>query len=220
MLENVLDTTEHCRYSLMCRHVCPVGNLTRMETLTPHGWAQLIALERRGLSSWNDETVDALYKCADCGSCRSHCVSSQPLPAAIAAARTQLVDQRLAPDIVYEIADRLRDSENPFERKAPKESSGTGTAALFAGDEVWHLRPAALEAAVKLLHATGIRPVVIGQGRNSGLLASSLGLSSIARNLALATLEELAASGARRLFVLSPGDYFTIGQMYAERSGN
>ena len=61
MIENAIDVTERCRHCLMCRHVCPVGNITRMETLTPHGWAQLVALERRGLSTWNKETVDALY---------------------------------------------------------------------------------------------------------------------------------------------------------------
>ena len=87
MLDNAIEVTELCRHSLMCRHVCPVGNLTRMETLTPHGWAQLVALERRGLSTWNAETVDALYKCADCGNCSAHCVYHNPLPEGIAAAR-------------------------------------------------------------------------------------------------------------------------------------
>src|SRR5690606_13132360 len=98
---NPIDATELCRHCLMCRHVCPVGNITRMETLTPHGWAQLVALERRGLSTWNPETVDALYKCADCGSCRAHSVYSTPLPEAIAAARASLVEQGLAPTLVY-----------------------------------------------------------------------------------------------------------------------
>lgn len=215
----ILDVTEHCRYSLMCRHVCPVGNLTRLETLTPHGWAQLIALERRGLSSWNKETIEALYKCADCGNCRSHCVSSQPLPEAIVAARAALVDQGNTLAEVEEVAERLGQWENPYKRTRPEPSTGEGAVALFAGDESWHLRRSTLDAALKLLKAVDVEPIVVGKGRSSGLLASSLGLVSLARSLAENTLDELKATRARRCFVLSPGDYFCMGQAYGERLG-
>ena len=219
MLDNVIDVTELCRHSLMCRHVCPVGNLTRMETLTPHGWAQLIALERRGLSSWNAETVDALYKCADCGNCRSHCVYGNPLPEGIAAARAQVVEQGLAPAIVYEMGEILEKWENPFVPQRPEKAAGKGEVALFVGDEAHFLKPALVAAALELLRAVGVEPVLIGRGRSNGYLATSLGLPGIAHDLALANLAELEASGARRLFVLSPGDFFAFTQMYDERLG-
>ena len=217
MLENAIDVTELCRHSLMCRHVCPVGNLTRLETLTPHGWAQLVALERRGLSEWNAETVYALYKCADCGNCRSHCVYSNPLPEGIAAARAQVVSQGLAPAIVYEMAEILEKWENPYKPQRPERVQGTGSDALFVGDEAHFLRPSLVTAAVELLRAVGVDPVLVGRGRNSGYLASSLGLQSAALDLALANLADLEASGARRLFVLSPGEFFAFTCMYEER---
>jgi Fe-S oxidoreductase len=219
MLQNVIDVTERCRHSLMCRHVCPVGNITRMETLTPHGWAQLVALERRGLSTWNEETVDALYKCADCGNCRTHCVYSNPLPEGIAAARAVVVEQGLALPIVYELGDLLAEYENPFVRESPRPVEGTGDAALFVGDEVHHLRPGLLEAALRLLGAAGVEPVLIGRGRNTGYLPSSLGLPVIGKDMAILNLDELQRSGARRLFVLSPGELFAFTQMYDERFG-
>ncbi len=83
-LDNAVLTTDNCRYCLMCRHVCPVGHVTRLETLTPHGWGLLISSGQRGLIDWTDSAVDKLYTCADCGTCQSHCVTDQPLPAAIA----------------------------------------------------------------------------------------------------------------------------------------
>jgi Fe-S oxidoreductase len=219
MLENVIDVTERCRHSLMCRHVCPVGNITRMETLTPHGWAQLVALERRGLSTWNAETVDALYKCADCGNCRTHCVYSNPLPEGIAAARAVVVEKGLALPSVYEMGKVLQEWENPYVKQRPVAAQGTGDVALFVGDETHHLRPGLLEAALKLLGALGIEPVLIGRGRSNGYLASSLGLPGIAKDLAVANLAELKASGARRLLVLSPGDHFAFNILYDERLG-
>jgi Fe-S oxidoreductase len=219
MLANVIDVTDRCRHSLMCRHVCPIGNITRVETLTPHGWAQLIALERRGLSSWNAHTVDALYKCADCGNCRSHCVYSNPLPEGIAAARAVVAGHGIAPRIVYEIGELLQQWHNPYERTPPEPAQGKGDVALFLGDEAHFLRPALVDAALTLLRAVDVEPVLIGRGRNSGVLASSLGLPAIATELARANLAELRASGARRLLVLSPGEFFAFTQMYDERLG-
>jgi Fe-S oxidoreductase len=132
---NVLDTTENCRYCLMCRHLCPVGNITHNEALTPHGWAQMIAAEKRGLMEWSEQSVDALYMCADCGTCESHCVTDQPLPNAIAAARSNLVETGLAPASVKQVAERLSSSPNLFTGRQEEAPPGKGKIALFAGDE-------------------------------------------------------------------------------------
>jgi hypothetical protein len=75
----------------MCRHVCPVTRVTYNEATSPHGWALAIASVRRGLLDWNAETTDLLYQCADCGLCQSFCVTDQPLPDAIVAARAEVV---------------------------------------------------------------------------------------------------------------------------------
>jgi Fe-S oxidoreductase len=108
---------------------------------------------------------------------------------------------------------------NPYHTEAPQDAEGQGEAAVFVGDEGAYLRPAAVEAAVRLLNAAGVEPVRIGIGRSSGFLASSLGLPEIAEKLARDTLAELETTGAKRLFVLSAGDYFTFHQLYEERLG-
>ncbi len=218
-IENVTETTEDCRYCLMCRHTCPVGHAMRLETLTPHGWGLVIASVKRGLLEWNEETVNILYSCADCGNCRSNCVTDRPLPEAIAAARAEVVDLKRAPQAVYDLDAALRQYGNPYQQQTPDPASGSGEIALFVGDEARYLSPATLDAALRLLEAVGVRPVLIGVGRSSGYLASSLGLPETAAQLARATLEELAASGAARMLVLSPGDYFAFSRMHTERHG-
>lgn len=219
MIENVIDTTEYCRHCLMCRHVAPVGHITGRETVTPHGVAQLVASERRGMIEWNADTVGALYAFSDNGNSRAHCVTSQPLGEAIAAARSQVVDQEKAPAVVYELREKLERWGNPYEDTAPEAPTGQGEVALFVGDEAAYLQPATLEAARTLLQAIGLDPVLIGRGRNNGFLASSLGLRATAQELVEATMEELAETGAKRLLALSPGDYFALGQMSDERLG-
>jgi len=218
-IEDVILTTDNCRYCLMCRHVCPVGLITAKETLTPHGWGLTIASVRRGLLEWDPNTVDVLYSCADCGTCRAHCVTDQPLPEAIAAARAEVASSDLAPSAVTEVHAALQEWGNPYEEKAPSPVEGQGDVALFVGDDAQYLWPTALEAALKLLKAVGVEPVLIGVGRNNGYLASSLGYPETAQRLAQATLDDLSASGANRVLVLTPGDFFTFSQLYDERLG-
>ena len=219
MIENVIETTELCRHCLMCRHKTPMGHITSKETYTPHGFGQLVASEKRGMIEWNEEYAEVMYVSSDNGNSRAHCVTDQPLPEAIAAVRAKLVKKDVAPDVVYELRDQLKKYETPYEESEPGDVSGTGDVALFVSDEVRYRSPETLEAVLELLEEIGVDPVQIGNGRNNGFIASSLGLPGVAENLAEANLEELEDTGADQLIVLSPGDYFAFNQMYDERLG-
>ena len=74
-LADYLPVYSSCRYCLMCRHVCPVGRITKREATTPHGWALLIASVDRGQMTWDAEAVDTLYQCAQCNLCLANCVT-------------------------------------------------------------------------------------------------------------------------------------------------
>ncbi len=217
--ELINATADNCRYCLMCRHIASVELVTHKETYSPHGWGLLIASARRGLLEWDQDSVDALYAAPDNGNSRAHCVTDQPLPEIIAAVRANLVEKELAPAVVYELDAAFKTWQNPYQKEAPGTVDGQGETALFVGDEARYLWPEALDAARKLLAELGVDPVLIGVGRNNGYMASSLGLHETAKKLAQDTLDELEASGAKRLLVLSPGDYFTFNQLYEERLG-
>lgn len=217
--ELINTTADNCRYCLMCRHLAPVELVTHKETYSPHGWGILIASERRGLMEWDADAVNAMYAAVDNGNSRAHCVTDQPLPEIIAAVRAQLVEKKLAPEVVYGLQTAFERWRNPFEEQSPQVADKKGDVALFVGDEAKYLWPNALDAALKLLAAVGVDPVLIGVGRNNGYLASSLGLQAEAIALAQATLDELKTTGAKRILVLSPGDYFTFSQLYEERLG-
>jgi Fe-S oxidoreductase len=218
-IENPIATTENCRYCLMCRHVCPVGHVTHNETLTPHGWGLTIASVKRGLLDWDTQTVNILYSCADCGLCRAHCVTDQPLPVAIAAARAEVTAQNRAPAVVYQLGHALATWGNFYAEQSPQPVVGNGEVALFVGDDAWYGWPPVLDAVKRLLSAAGIEPVLVGIGRNNGYLASSLGFPETAATLARANFDEITASGARRLLVLTPGDYYTFQRLYDQRLG-
>ncbi|HET6445208.1 MAG TPA: (Fe-S)-binding protein [candidate division Zixibacteria bacterium] len=219
MINNVIQTTENCRYCLMCRHVCPIGHVTRKETFTPHGWGLTIASIRRGQLELDEESVAVLYSCADCGTCRAHCVTDQPLPSAIAMMRAEIVEGGLAPAAVSEVGEKLAKWGNAHAEKKTGTPEGTGEVALFVGDDGRYLDDETLPSALKLLATIGIEPVLIGIGRNNGYLASSIGLREAASGLIQKTLEELERSQAKTMLVLGPGDYYTFGQLAEERFG-
>jgi Fe-S oxidoreductase len=205
---------ENCRYCLMCRHVCPVGRVTKREANTPHGWALLIASVDRGQAQWDADAVDTLYECADCGLCQAFCVTDQPLPAGIVGARRHVVASGRAPRSVAEVDEKLRRWGNPYREMAPLAVDGEAETALFVGAAAQHLRPEMLAAARRLLEALGIAHALVGVGRSSAYLPYTLGLWDTARALGQATLDEIAATGARRVVVLTAEDAHAFGYVH------
>jgi Fe-S oxidoreductase len=212
-------TTDSCRYCWMCRHVCPTGFVTKRETHTPHGYALLVASATRGVSPWNADTIDALYTCADCGCCESHCATHQPLPEAIVGARAGLVASGLAPAAVLQVKARLEQWGSVHGDPGPRSPQATGPVGLFVGDAQPAGETRSVDAALQLLARAGLEAVVVGAGRSTGLVASALGLVDTAKALAAAVLADVAASGCRQLLVLGPGDRFAFEHAYATRLG-
>jgi heterodisulfide reductase subunit D len=211
----ILSTTEGCRYCLMCRHVCPVTRVTYNEATSPHGWALEIASVRRGLLDWNAETTDRLYQCADCGLCQSFCVTDQPLPDAIVAARAEVVVAGRAPAAVGEIDAALRTWGNTYSVVAPSpEATEWADTALLVGSTAFYREWESVHAARRLLGRAGIEHALAAVGRSSGYLAYTLGLHDTARQLARAAIAELEHLGCRRLLVLSPGQAHTLRHVY------
>jgi Fe-S oxidoreductase len=208
-------TTEDCRYCWMCRHVCPVGHVTKRETHTPHAWALLIDSVKRGNLQWNAETADVLYQCADCGMCRTHCVTDRTLPEAIALARAEVAAAGLAPKAVYALRDGLARELT----SAPSADTPRGEVALFAGSATTGEAAASLDAALALLSASGVRPATIGRGFSNGVVASTLGFPDLARSQARAVLSEIERAGSRQVLVLSAGDRYAFERVFGERLG-
>jgi Fe-S oxidoreductase len=206
---NPTQTVDRCRYCLMCRHVCPVTHVTRNEATSPHGWGLLLASVERGLAVWNDNTVDILYQCSDCGLCQAHCVTDQPLPLAINAGRAEVASRRLAPAVVYELQQKLQKWGNPYQEVTPPEVSDRAEAVLVVGAVGHYFQTETVSAAIKLLATAGVEVMPIAVGRESPYLANTLGLPDEARALGQATLAEIERADAKRVFVLSPGDIYS-----------
>ena len=212
-----IEATESCRYCWMCRHVCPVGHVTQRETLTPHGWALMIASVKRGTLQWNAETAAALYACADCGLCRAHCVTDQPLPEAIVSARAGVAAAGIAPPEAYALHESLRAWGSRYGARDRRVPQAQGDVGIFVSDTALHAAPHALDAARRLLDTVGVHAVPVAFGRSNGHVASALGFPDTAAALARAVLDDVDAAGCRTLLVLGAEDQYAFERLYRER---
>jgi Fe-S oxidoreductase len=174
---------------------------------------------QRGLLQWNTDTVEALYACADCGMCQTHCVTDQPLPEAIVGARAAVVASGLAPKAVYDLRATLDERASAYEPIEAVEEHARGPIGLYVNDAVAARGSRSVRAARRLLAAAGIETVPVAAGRSNGLVASALGLTDTAARLARALLRALEIAGCRELLVLSAGDCFAFQHVYPERLG-
>lgn len=218
-LENVQVTLESCRFCLMCRHVDPLSHVTFNEALTPHGIALTATSQKRGLITWNEETVRVLYSDIDGGNARAHCITGKPFSEAVAAVKAEVATQGLAPQVVYQLRQKLLEFHSPYGQDKLEPSKQKSNLALFVGDEAYYLWPSAIDAAVKLLKALGYKAVLIGSGQSNGFLASALGFPELAEAQAKTILEDIQSSSAKQVITLSAGDTFALTQLYPERLG-
>ncbi len=216
-MNTVINAIENCRFCLMCRHVAPVGHVTHNESLTPHGIALVASMQRHKNLPWTVSSLDVLYAEPDGGNCRAHCVTDQPLPAAIAAIRAEVAKDGLAPVAIKQIHDRIQTNHSVFGSYQPTASQGKW--GLFVGDAGFNLAPKTMQAALELVTACGIDAVPIGRGLDSGFIPCSLGYPDTARKQAKLCMDELQGGGVKKLLVLSPQDLFAFSQMYEERLG-
>lgn len=218
-LEHVELTLESCRFCLMCRHVDPVSHVTFNEALTPHGIALTATSQKRGLIEWNEESVNVIYSDVDGGNARAHCVTNKPFSEGVAAVKAEVATRGLAPQSVYDVYKKLLEHHSPYGTERLEFSQQKSDVALFVGDEAHYLWLSAVDATLKLLEAVGYKPTLIGRGRSSGFLASSLGFRELAEKQARMTLEDIQTTNVKQVVTFSVGDTFTLTQLYPERLG-
>ena len=74
LTQRTREIVDNCRFCWMCRHVCPVGNVTGQERNNARARALAVSLVARGAQPLED-IVDNLYECTLCGACTNNCVT-------------------------------------------------------------------------------------------------------------------------------------------------
>jgi len=217
-IDRFKDVQHACRFCLMCRHICTVGNHTFQEVDTPRAKGLLLQNIERGLQEIDPELGEVLYRCCLCGYCKQWCVSGFDVPELVKAARRDLIENGIVPKNIAEIKESLIKNDNPYGKKpgeidpelreyAQCAQAKAGTV-LFQGAAARYMQPDTAIAAIKVLQKANADVTVLEDEQDSGFLLNALGFYDEAQQKARALLERLAGLDAKQVVVLSSQDYY------------
>ena len=211
-----------CRFCWMCRHICPVSNITKKESDTPRGLALMIYRVYSGAAEYTQDMIDSIYRCTVCGRCKEWCISSYDLPALVLAARRDIVDMGLAPSRALEQKEAVTTTGNPFSEdrvdevleKELDQAPEKGDLLYFLGCETRYRRPEVALAFIELMKKAGINFAVVREEKCCGKPLTHHGFQTDADALSKEQVEMLKASGAKRVVFSCPSCLYTFDTQY------
>lgn len=73
--ESAKKNIDSCRFCWMCRHICPIGNVTGQERNTARARALSLSMVARGSADFSEDIIDNVYQCALCRACTNDCAT-------------------------------------------------------------------------------------------------------------------------------------------------
>lgn len=219
--ENMVQMTNCALCPNMCRFDCPVTASIKKETVTPAGKMRLNVMLEKGLLAESKELYDYFYQCTGCRSCEHWCpFENLIVPELLRDVKAKAVESGLAPRSVYKINQQLKKSSAlyPPEQLAPlPELSTTDPEVLFfAGCAYRSHNPSAIDAALTVLQAAGVKVTVLQDETCCGFPAHSAGLQDTAAELMQQLSTRINATGAKILVTSCPECLQTFKVRYPE----
>jgi len=191
-----------CRFCPMCKPAAEVGNLTQLESHSTRGRALLLWRAAKGLAAFSPRDAELLYQSTLDSISQAWCISHYPVGEYVAAARRELVSQRLIPAAV----------ENVLGRNNRADACPKGETVLLAGEIAQLDDLSAADPALKLLEACGVTAKAYMSP--TGALAYTLGDIESAEQQARSVCEALQAAGAKRVVADGPQSLFALKVLY------
>ncbi len=207
----------------MCRFLCPVASVEKVETVTPRGKAMLAVQVERGETPLTAETAAVFYRCATCKVCREWCPSNVDLPDVTGELRGRAARRGLAPEAARNLAARLVRDRSPY---GPAAELGRGFARYrrlltpgakvlyFAGCSTAALHPEVVEATLRLFEAAGARVAMLEAEECCGLPLDVLGYRDEAAQFAHGLARAVAAGGFARVVSGCPMCTYILRERY------
>jgi len=201
-----------CRFCLMCRHLCTVGNITYAETNTPRG--QTLMLDCLGSEALEDtpenrkRAAEVLFSCCYCGHCQNNCVSSYPHPDAIMSARGEIAEEDL-PQSVLTLRALIEKNGGIYEKGEQADGITDKKGAdvlLYLGSYVRNEAPETAKAAIRVLEKAGVDYTLLSLEGGTGMDAYLLGMRDHAQKQLDRENEKISELKPQRIVTLSPED--------------
>lgn len=214
---------EACRYCWMCRHICPVSNVTGMEAWSPRVRGFMVSMVERGFE-YDKTLANDMYMCCLCDACADDCASGVKPNIFIREARTEAIVRNLAPDSVMNALETLNTSGNIYGAQVDPRINDAIAALPERADVVLFLGQTGTTksaetglAAISLLKKAGVNFTVLKNEPESGILLSELiGFTGDVQEQAKRAAAAIMATGAKTLVALDPHDACIFMDQYSQ----
>lgn len=220
--EKSKSTIDACRFCWMCRHICPIGNVTGQERNTARGRALSLSMVERGVELSVD-IMENVYECALCGACTQDCATGFDPVEFTKAVRLEGALNGKTPEFINTLIDNIEATGNPYgikdidnELKAVIESlPKTADVLLFLGVDARVKSPKSAMNAIKLLKKAGVDFAVLKDEPDSGYFMDTLlGKAEETRQIMKNTAEVL--SSYKTVVAYDPADAKVFLREYKE----
>ena len=173
-------TIDACRYCWMCRHICPIGNVTDRSATTP------VAVPLRW-QWWNgaaalSDVIDNVYECALCGACTKECVTGWDPVAFTREVRLEAALSGITPAYIDKMLQNIEIKGNPYGQTGfprslnwkLKKPQKLRISWLFLGQDARYKVPHAAINAIRLLKQAGVDFTVLPEEPDSGYALETL----------------------------------------------
>ena len=173
--EKSKEIMDNCRFCWMCRHICPIGNVTGQERNTARARMLALSLVERGAEPLSG-VADNIYECALCGACTKECVTGFDPVKTVKEVRTELAMNGETPDYIEKLINNVMEYGNVYgEKEIPKklaekikELPEKADVLLFLGKDAIYKTPDKAIDAIELLKKAGLNFTVLAQEPDSG----------------------------------------------------
>lgn len=215
------ETIDACRFCWMCRHVCPIGNVTGRERNNPRARALALSMVMRGMELTLD-MVDNVYECALCGACTKECVTGWDPVEFTKEVRLEAAMNGAIPDYIDKMIYNIEKVGNPYGKTEicaglkPYIQSLPEKAdiLLFLGIDARYINCKQAIDAIKLLKKANIDFTVLANEPDSGyMLDTLLGKAEETRQTMLNAAKQL---NFKTIVTLDPADAKVFLREYKE----
>lgn len=206
----------------MCRFLCPVAAVEKVETVTPRGKATVARLAGGALAP-DAGSAEVFYRCAGCRVCREWCPAKVDLAGELRELRTRAAREGLAPQPARALRDRLfrdRSLRRPAGELAGRpgryrEMLTPGARVLyFAGCSTATLHPEVVVSTLRLFEAARVEATMFDPEECCGLPLDALGYREEAAGFARSLAEAVVRLRATTVVSGCPMCVYAMSKRY------
>jgi Fe-S oxidoreductase len=211
------QTLDNCRFCVMCRQVCPVGQATKRESAYPRSVAFAVYTVERGIVPASAEAHRRLIaNCTLCGACDESCITRQNLSELILTARGKAVAAGYACDGAEAVKKNIQSYGNPFgeavvsQRFAPHGTTKDASVAFFPGCTALFQQPDICESALRVLQALKLNFTALPEIDCCGSPLKGLGFTPDFHQHGKTLVRALEGMGIKKVLTVCAGCTVTI----------